>query len=56
MNCALLSRGGCAHQAWAALSRAAHFHPYELVPTREELLAWDEVLMEIVEVTESEWR
>ena len=28
-----------AHQAWTALSRAAHFHPYELPPTREELLA-----------------
>ena len=45
-----------AHQAWAALSRAAHFHPYELPPTREELLAWDEVVMEVVEATEREWR
>jgi len=45
-----------AHQAWAALSSAPHFHPYELVPTREELLAWDEVVMEVVEVTEKEWR
>ena len=45
-----------AHQAWAALSRAAHFHPYELLPTREELLAWDEVVMEVVEATEKEWR
>jgi hypothetical protein len=45
-----------AYQAWAALSRAAHFHPYELPPTREELLAWDEVVMEVVEATEKEWR
>ncbi len=45
-----------AHQAWAALSRAAHFHPYELPPTRDELVAWDEVVMEIVEATEREWR
>ena len=45
-----------AHQAWAALSRAAHFHPYELPPTREELLAWDEVVMEVVEATEMGWR
>ena len=45
-----------AHQAWAALSRAAHFHPYELPPTREELAAWSEVVMEVVEATEREWR
>ena len=45
-----------AHQAWAALSRAAHFHPYELVPTREELLAWDEVVSEVIEATEEGWR
>ena len=44
-----------AHQAWAALSRAAHFHPYELPPTREELAAWSEVVMEVVEATEREW-
>ena len=45
-----------AHQAWAALSRAAHFHPYELPPTREELVAWSEVVMDVVEATEREWR
>jgi hypothetical protein len=45
-----------AHQAWAALSRAAHFHPYELPPTREELAAWSEVVMEVVEATERGWR
>ena len=45
-----------AHQAWAALSRAAHFHPYDLPPTREELLAWDEVVSEVIEATEKGWR
>ena len=45
-----------AHQAWAALSRAAHFHPYDLPPTREELLAWDEVVSEVIEATEMGWR
>jgi hypothetical protein len=45
-----------AHQAWTALSRAAHFHPYELPPTREELLAWHEVVMGVIEATEMGWR
>jgi hypothetical protein len=45
-----------AYQTWGALSRAAHFHPYELPPTREELVAWTEVVMEVVESTEREWR
>jgi hypothetical protein len=45
-----------AHQAWTALSRAAHFHPYELPPTREELLAWHEVVLEAIEATETRWR
>lgn len=45
-----------AHQAWAALSRAAHFHPYELPPTREELAAWSEVVTEVIDATEREWR
>lgn len=45
-----------AHLAWTALSRAAHFHPYELPPTLEELLAWHEVAAEVVEATEKEWR
>ena len=26
--------------AWAGLSRACHQHPYELSPTRSELLGW----------------
>ena len=45
-----------AHQAWTALSRAAHFHPYELPPTREELLAWQEVVLELLDATERAWR
>jgi hypothetical protein len=44
-----------AHQASAALSRAAHFHPCELPPAREELAAWSKVVLEVVEATEREW-
>jgi hypothetical protein len=32
--------------AWAALSRGCHHHPYELPPTRDELLGWMEVVAE----------
>ena len=28
--------------AWSLLSRACHHHPYELQPTRDEVLAWIE--------------
>jgi hypothetical protein len=45
-----------AHQVWAALSRAAHFHPYELPPTREELLRWHDSVLELVDATEQAWR
>ena len=45
-----------AHQVWAALSRASHHHVYELSPTREELLAWYQVVAEVVEQTERAWR
>ena len=45
-----------AHYVWTALSRAAHFHAYELPPTREELRAWNEVVLEVIDVTESGWR
>ena len=45
-----------AHLAWTALSRAAHFHPYELSPTREELLAWHEAVLRLLETTEEGWR
>jgi hypothetical protein len=49
-----LARRG--HQAWSALSRASHHHPYELTPTRDELLGWFDTVLEIVEVTEAAWR
>src|SRR3954471_23509320 len=44
-----------AHQSWAALSRAAHFHPYELPPTQEELLAWNDAVSELLDHTERSW-
>jgi hypothetical protein len=50
---ALARRAG---QAWAALSRAAHFHPYELGPTREELNGWCDTIGELVRMTERAWR
>jgi hypothetical protein len=43
-------------QAWAALSRAAHCHPYELPPTREELSGWCTTIEELLEKTERAWR
>ena len=45
-----------AHQAWSALSRASHHHPYELTPTRDELVGWFDTVLEVVEVTEATWR
>ena len=42
-----------AYHAWSALSHASHHHPYEFTPTREELVAWLENILEVVEVTES---
>jgi hypothetical protein len=45
-----------AHLSWTALSRAAHFHPYELPPTREELLAWNDAVTELLDHTERSWR
>lgn len=45
-----------AHLAWTALSRAAHFHPYELPPTREELLGWHDTVLQLLETTEESWR
>jgi len=38
------------------LSRAAHFHPYELPPTREELAAWHDAILALLDVTEQAWR
>lgn len=45
-----------AYHVWTALSRAAHFHPYELPPTREELMTWQDVVQETIEATEEGWR
>jgi hypothetical protein len=43
-----------ANQVWTTLSRAAHFHPYELPPTHEELIAWFEGVTELIEKTEAQ--
>ena len=48
--------GRRAHQAWSALSRASHHHPYELTPTRDELMGWFDTVREVVEATEAAWR
>ena len=45
-----------AHLAWTGLSRAAHFHAYELPPTREELLTWSDAVLDLLDATEQEWR
>lgn len=37
------------HEAWGALSRACHHHPYELAPTVGELAGWIEVVEEFAE-------
>jgi hypothetical protein len=50
------NQGRRANQVWTVLSRASHVHPYELSPTREELLTWIETVREIVEKTERGWR
>ena len=48
--------GRRAAQVWAERSQAAHVHPYDLPPTREELLGWIEVVVDVVEKTEERWR
>jgi hypothetical protein len=45
-----------ASQVWSELSAAAHVHPYELPPTRDELLRWMEAVTELVDITEKGWR
>ena len=45
-----------AHHVWSALSRNCHYHPYDLAPTREEILAWHAGVSEVVERTERAWR
>jgi hypothetical protein len=44
-----------AHQTWSALSRASHHHPYELTPTRDELIGWFDTVLEVVDATEATW-
>jgi hypothetical protein len=34
------------NEAWGALSRACHHHPYELAPTAGELSAWIDIVGE----------
>ena len=41
------------HEAWGALSRACHHHPYELAPTAAELAAWIAVVEEFDREMES---
>ena len=48
--------GRRARAAWNALSRASHYHAYELAPTREELLAWCDDVAVVIERTELEWK
>ena len=45
-----------AHQVWGVLSDASHYHPYDLAPTREEILVWCESVQAVIEVTEKAWR
>lgn len=45
-------RARASYQAWSALSEASHYHPYELTPTREELLLWFEAVEGLIETTE----
>lgn len=45
-----------AGHVWASLSRAAHFHPYELPPTQDELRGWCDTIGELVVKTEKAWR
>ncbi len=40
------------HQVWASLSGACHHHPYELAPTRDELLAWCDGVADAIKSTE----
>lgn len=48
--------GRRAAQVWAELSQASHVHPYDLPPTREELLGWMATVSDVVERTERGWQ
>jgi hypothetical protein len=45
-----------ANHVWGALSVASHHHPYELTPTRDELIAWFGTILEVITATERAWR
>jgi hypothetical protein len=45
-----------AYQVWGALSHASHHHPYELTPTREEIITWFGTVLEVITATERAWR
>jgi hypothetical protein len=45
-----------AHVVWSTLSGSCHYHVYDLAATREELLGWRDVVLEVVERTERAWR
>lgn len=47
---------GRAHEAWGALSRASHHHPYELPPTLDELRGWFDIAATLINRTEREWK
>ena len=40
-------------QAWAALSRACHHHPYEIDPTVEELRYWIDAVERLADAVEA---
>jgi hypothetical protein len=49
------SIGRRALYVWSALSRASHYHPYELPPTSGELAAWCDTVAAVIEATEKAW-
>ena len=48
--------GRRASHVWGVLSGASHYHPYDLTPTREELVTWCDTLQDVTDVTERAWR
>lgn len=39
---------GSVSHTWGALSRACHYHPYELAPTRAELVGWLDTVRDLI--------
>jgi hypothetical protein len=48
--------GRRANHVWSVLSGASHYHPYDLTPTREELVTWCDTVQDVIDVTERAWR